>query len=96
MAYYFDFWTAVDKIEKVIVSCETIEQLDNAVQWMDDYKRRCSGKFDVYGEHIYLEGLKRLAEEKERSIRKINELNGIIKQLKKQITKTNSSWKRRY
>ena len=81
MTYYFDFWTAVDKIEKVIVSCETIEQLENTVQWMDDYKRRCSDKFDVYGEQVYLEGVKRLAEEKERSIKKIAKLNRIIEQL---------------
>lgn len=33
---YDKFWDAVQKIEKSIKSCATIEQIDNCKQWMDN------------------------------------------------------------
>ena len=33
---YDKFWDAVQKIEKSIKSCVTIEQIDNCKQWMDN------------------------------------------------------------
>ena len=61
---YDKFWDAVHKIEKSIKSCNTIAQIDNCKQWMDNVWDINLSKFRCIGINLeHLVGVKQLLNE---------------------------------